>query len=519
MEIHLIDDPEFTDKPFKWEMEFQEIFESGGFDIVIGNPPYVRMEQFKDIKTYLKKNYLSYMGRADLYVYFFEKGLNILRKGGYFSFISSDKFIGSNYGKLLRKFVLKYQFLKYIEFKGKGVFKDATVDPCIIVLQKHSPLKDNTIKVNDKFEIPQLMLDSNIWNFQNPEIMNLKSKIEEKGIKISEINNLNISWGLRTGYNKAYILTENLKNKLINEYPPSSDVIKPILRGKDIKKNKFNYENLFVIIIKKGDGPKLKDIYPNIYEYLKQYEKNLKNRGQVKNGQHHWLELDNAPNISYLNSFKKPKLIYPEISTDIFTVFDNNKFYANNKCFIISSDNSIYLKYLSSLISSKTLNFFFKLVCNPIARTSINADETPRYNNSKIYIEQLPIYPLASEQQKSFVERVDLILNLNKSLQEEENSFKDWLMHTFNIEKLSQKLEKYYKLYFDDFLNELEKKKINVKSRDNYQTLKKEFNESINVINPLLQQIKETDSEIDQMVYDLYGLTPEEIKIIEEMNC
>ena len=91
-------------------------------------------------------------------------------------------------------------------------------------------------------------------------------------------------------------------------------------------------------------------------------------------------------------------------------------------------------------------------------------------------------------------------------------------MHTFNFEKLSQKMEKYYKLSFDDFLNEVKKKKVNVKSRDNYQTLKEEFEKSIKVINPLLQQIKVTDNEIDQMVYDLYGLTDEEIKIVEGIN-
>ncbi len=128
----------------------------------------------------------------------------------------------------------------------------------------------------------------------------------------------------------------------------------------------------------------------------------------------------------------------------------------------------------------------------------------------------MPIYPATIDEQNPLIKKADEILELNKNLQDEVKSFKDWLMHTFDIDKLSQKLEKYYELSFDIFLNEVKKKKVNVKSRDNYQTLKQEFEKSIAFINPLLIQINRTDNEINQMVYDLYDLTTEEIKIIED---
>jgi len=163
------------------------------------------------------------------------------------------------------------------------------------------------------------------------------------------------------------------------------------------------------------------------------------------------------------------------------------------------------LKYILAVLNSK----FAKFYLNGIRRHRI---EFYFYPDD---FKRLPIKKISLDHQFPFIEKADEMLELNRKVQDELNSFKDWLMHTFNIGKLSQKLEKYYELSFEDFLNEVKKKKINVKSRDNYQTLKEEFEKNIAVINPLLQEIEKTDNEIDQMVYDLYGLTSKEIKIIE----
>ena len=137
------------------------------------------------------------------------------------------------------------------------------------------------------------------------------------------------------------------------------------------------------------------------------------------------------------------------------------------------------------------------------------------YELRKIFIEQLPIYSATPEEQQPLIKKADLMLNLNRQLQEEVKDFQDWLQHTFGIEKLSKKLEKYYELSLDEFLEEARKKKVDVKARKNYQTLKDEFKESLSKIQPLLQDIEKTDAEIDWMVYELYGLTEEEIEIVE----
>lgn len=502
----LIDNPEYAgEKAFQWRKEFPEIFREGGFDIVIGNPPYVRQEKIKEIKPYLKEKYEVYTGTADLYVYFFEKGLKILKDGGMFSFICSNKFTGANYGRNLRRFILKNEFKQYVDYSGKNVFKDATVDPCIIIIKKGQNETKNRVLVNDEFEIYQSRLDEGAWNFVKPEILDLKDKIEGKGTKIGDLSSVHIHYGIKTGYNKAFIIDKKTRNRLIEEDPKSSDIIKPLLRGKDIKRYRIDFNGLYLIWTYVGVHI---ENYPAIKRHLEQYKNGLQRRNDKGD---YWWELRHC---NYYHEFEKPKLIYPNLASSLFAVFDSDKFYTNQKCFIITSQD-IDLEFLGALLSSKTLNFIFKLIGTPIARTSTSPYERPRYDLNKKYVEQLPIYPATPEQQAPIIEKADLMLRLNRNLQREINSFHGWLQRTFNIEKLSKKLEKYYELTFEDFLKEVGKKKVNIHRRKTQELLEEEFNESLHIIIPLLKQIEETDREIDEMVYHLYGLTDEERKIIE----
>lgn len=506
----LIDNPEYTDKPFNWEKEFPEIFKEGGFDVVIGNPPYVRHHKFKDSKPYLKDNYSTFTGLSDLYVYFFEKGINILKNSGMFAYICSNAFTTVNYGMNIRKFILKYNFLRYVDYTGKGVFGDVKVDPCIIILQKTIPNLNNEIFVNNEFFIDQKSLNEKNWSFKNPNLLNLKEKINLKGIKIKNMD-INVYIGIFTGYNTAFFIGEEEKVKIIHDDPKSEKFIKPLLRGRDVSGWKIDYKNLYLLYIPWKFS--IND-YPAIKKHLNRFRYNLENRSTTRDGGAEWYALQRYA-ADYIEEFYKPKLIFREISTRLFAVFDDNQFITNAKCFVITSQ-SIDLKFLCTLFNSKLLDFVFKLIGTPLARTSAKDTENPRYSLSKSYIEQLPIYHATPEQQQPFIEKADQMLKFNCHLQEEIKGFHDWLQHTFTIDKLSKKLEKYYELSLDDFLVEVRKKKVNIKSRENYQSLKTEFEKSIQVINPLLQEISVTDQEIDQMVYQLYGLTDEEIKIIED---
>lgn len=504
----IVDDPDYTDKPFKWNEEFKEIFETDGFDIVIGNPPYVRQELIKEIKPYLKDKYDVYTGIADLYVYFFEKGLEILKEKGKLGYISSNKFIKANYGKNLRKFILENSdFEMYFDHTYSNIFEDANTYPSIFILKKGKFNKENKVLVNDTFEVEELRLHNTSWGFEKPEILNLRDKIDRKGTKLKEVNGLNFYRGILTGYNEAFIIDKKTKHKLINEDKRNAEIIKPILRGKDIKRWKIDYKEKYLIFTRRGiDINK----YPTIKEHLSSFKERLrpKNEGQTigrKSGDYQWYEMQDT--ISYYKEFEKEKLIYPNISARLFATFSDEGIYPLDTCYFITSDD-INIKFLEILLSSKVLNFAFKFLGTPLRGN--------HFKLSKVFIEQLPIYPATPEQQKPFIGKADHMLQLNKELINEINSFKDWLKYTYKIEKFSKKLDKYYELSLDEFLSELEKKKVDTKSRDNYTTLKKEFEVSLNKIKPLIYKIEETDDEIDQMVYELYGLSNEEIGIIEE---
>ena len=215
------------------------------------------------------------------------------------------------------------------------------------------------------------------------------------------------------------------------------------------------------------------------------------------------------PSSENIKLFEKPKLIWQRVAKKpIFNYEPNGMVILDSMSFLILESNEYDLKYILCCLNNKIIEWYLRLIGHQYGNTGFLV--------SNQYVEKLPIYLATHEQQKLFIAKANQMLELNRILQDEIISFKNWFIYTFKIAKLSQKLDKYYKLSFDNFLIELKKKKVDVKSRENYQTLKLEFEKSIAIINPLLQQIKETDSEIDQMVYELYGLTNEEIKTIED---
>jgi hypothetical protein len=499
----LIDDSEFTDKPFNWKEKFENVFKEGGFGIVIGNPPYVRHQKIVASKPYLKENYETYTGRSDLYVYFFEKGLDMLKENGIFSFICSNKFIWANYGKPLRKMILRYQIKDYVDYTNQKVFQDATVDPCVIIIKKELPDVESTININKEFIINQNRLSEGVWNFKNPEILNLKEKIISRGLKLCEIEGFKILKGILTGYNKAFVIDENTKNEIISIDRKSKDVIKPLINGKDIKKWKIDYRNLYLLYIPWGFP--IED-YPAIKDHLLKYKEGLTARTEVINGNIDWFVLRRfAPD--YYKKFEDPKIIYPEISSDLFMTYTENTYFMNNKCFMITEVAGYDLKFLSALLSSKTLNFTFKLLGSPLGNSG--------YELLGSYIEQLPIYPASPENQTELIKKTDRIIQLNNELNSLTNSFKKYLNINFNLEEFSKKLESYYNLSEKDLFSELKKKNVKLNARK-IREISEEFKNSRNAINPLLLEIERTDDEIDHVVYDLYDLSKEEIKIIED---
>ena len=338
----------------------------GGFDVVIGNPPYIRQEDLKPIKPILEKQgYEVYNSTSDIYTYFYEKGWQILNNTGHLTFITSNKWMRAKYGEKLRKFFKEKTELKQIiDFGGHKVFESATVDTNILVFQKNvvtdpcacpdlngvcpdikgqpqgvaptglgehtgSPLRVLSIKsdfnhnidlsehfIQNAIAMNQQALDDKCFTFGDDAVMRLKKKIETIGTPLKDWD-VRIYRGIITGFNEAFIIDNETKESLCKEDPKSIEVLKPILRGRDIQRYGYKWAGLWLILAKYESHKYIESRYSAIYNHLKQYEMELKNRGQCRYsrnskssskeypGQHHWLELDNNPKNHYLFLFEK----------------------------------------------------------------------------------------------------------------------------------------------------------------------------------------------------------------------
>ena len=409
---------------FEWRLEFPEVLDDEGnfigFDLIIGNPPYIRQEEIKDRKQALKERYKIFDSRADIYTYFFEKGFALLKKGGYLSLVTSNKWTRAKYGKNLRELILEKSLLSYTDLTGAKVFAKATVDVSIILLQKSPPKSEfifnklETTKITSAYDMPPLLstslsfsiLNKEIFSFSTPEVLALKEKIEAIGTPLKDWD-ININRGIITGYNEAFIITTEKRDEILKnckdkkERDLTSQLIKKMLRGRDIRRYSYKWDGLWVIVVGFGAHEYLAKNYPSIYEHLKAHEENLKSRGQCTNkpitskkpypGQHHWLELDNNPAPSYLSRFEKEKIVWAETSNGIKFSIDLSKYFLDKTCFMLCVSKD-YLYYFYGVLNSKIASLYIQHTCSRLGKNG--------FSMSKIYIEKLPIPKITSTNKK-----------------------------------------------------------------------------------------------------------------------
>ena len=511
---------------FDWHDEFKEIFENGGFDVVIGNPPYVRQERITEIKSELEGNYKTYSGTCDLFVYFYELGYNILKDGGYLGYITSNKWMRTRYGGNLREFLKENVLIKEIvDLGGAKIFEDASVDTNILIFKKEDDkgiIRNNKFKAvlfndfknNEEFEehiknkgftMCQSSLSKDGFILIDKNILNLKKKIEKIGIPLKDWD-IKIYRGVLTGFNDAFIIDGKTKDELIKKDHKNKEIIKPILRGRDIKRYGYEFADLW--LINTHNGLKNKNIppvnvpkdYPVIYEWLKQFEEKLKKR--CDKGDNWW----NLRNCAYLEEFEKEKIVWNPVSGEYVFAYIESEMYFNNSLFMITGDN---LKYLLTLLNSKAYKWIMTIF------TNLSKIGNYAYG-SKEKIEKLPIPKIPENEQIPFIEKADKMIELNKKFINKKNKFLNRLKG-IGVNKISKKLENFYTLDFNELIKELKKQKIKLplKEQDEWEDY---FNDYKNELNEILSEIEKTDKEIDKMVYKLYNLTDEEINIIENIN-
>ena len=403
------------DNAIEWAIEFPEVIDENGkftgFDIVIGNPPYIQLQKMNNgADTLAKMNYATYVRSGDIYCLFYELAYKLLKKNGMLAYISSNKWMRAGYGEALRNFlVTKTDPVQLIDFSGEKVFQKVTVDVNILIYRKAenqfntlsciikgSDWRNNLSDYVRQYAVSNRFDSSGSWVILSPVEQSIKRKIESIGTPLKDWN-IKIYRGILTGYNEAFIIDGKKKDELISADSKSAEIIRPILRGRDIKRYGFDFADCWVILAKYGSYKYLESTYPAVYEHLCKYKEKLKNRGQCRYtssgkvnsgkdfpGQHHWLELDNNPCQEYLDDFSKQKIVWGEISDKPKFALDTcGEYTISNTAFMLTGD---HLEYLVAILNSEYSQYCFSRI------STTTGEGTVRWLKYKI--ETLPIPPL-----------------------------------------------------------------------------------------------------------------------------
>ena len=397
-----------------------------GFDVVIGNPPYVRQEKIKELKPTLKDQYDCYTGTADLYVYFYECGFRMLRNNGVLTYISSNKYFRSAYGKKLRDFLARQSTLsQLIDFGDAPVFTSIAYPSIITASKPHA--QDNylralnwepgpsidefgTIFQTKGFTMPQNALTSNSWQLTSPDALNLLEKLRSVGKPLGEYVKGRFYRGITTGLNEAFVVDNETRDELIAEHSSSTKVLKPFLRGRDVKRWQIEDTGLYLCYV--GWGLPIEE-YPAIYAHLKRFEERLKARPEVEQRRVPWYALSRYAS-DYWQEFEKFKIVYPDIAVSPQFAYDERGAYGGNTMYIVPTEEM----WLLGLLNSKAVFWFYTKTSTQIRGGFVRFIAQ--------YVSQIPIPPIKPAQKASISKIVNQILatkraNLDADVSDLEN--------------------------------------------------------------------------------------------------
>ena len=450
---------------FIWQVEFPEIFHEGGYDIVIGNPPYVDQRHIRKLKPILKKLFPEvYSGTADLYVYFYKRGIELLRPGGILTYISSNTFLHVEFGKNIRTFFTdKVCLHRLLDFGSVHVFK-ATVDTCIFLVENTVPNGEVFLVATcrDKADIPRLSeafeenafsmhvhdFSPDAWVLTSPETLNLLNRLQKMGTPLGEYVNWNFYRGLTTGCNEAFVISESVRQQLIAEDVSAVKLIKPSLRGRTLKDGKWKLRSVdeYIIVIASSSNNEwpwsdttdeseaeriFSNTYPTIYQHLIGYRDKLINRDD--RGKFYW-ELRSC---AYYTEFEKPKIIYPHFAKYLYAYYDTAEVYGVNTIYFIPTNDLSILAILGSKLFDWYARHKFQTLQDPWTGGSLLF--------KKVSMEAIPIADRTDAQKAALSALVEQIL-----------------------------------------------------------------------VDPNSDRVREIEREIDTLVYELYGLTDAEIALIKQ---
>ncbi|MDX5367395.1 MAG: N-6 DNA methylase [Alphaproteobacteria bacterium] len=388
----LIEDSNFAylKHAFTWETAFPEVFAEGGFDIVLGNPPYVRMEFLKAVKPYLERRYEVVSDRADLYCYFYERGLRLLKPGGRLGYISSNTFFKTGSGGPLREYLLREATIEgAVDFGDLQIFEGVTTYPAILTMKRGPAPEGHELRFwkldavpENNFQAaweaaagpyPQASLGAGSWELEGSALRALRDKIRKGKKTLKEVYGSPL-YGIKTGLNEAFVIDTPAKERLCAEDPRSAELLKPFLEGKDLKRWRAEPRGLWLIYIPKN---RIKiDDYPAIRNWLLPFKDRLERRATKQE----WFELQQAQE-AYAPHFEGKKIIYPHFSQGRKFLADTDGYYANNKCFFVPTSDL----HLLALLNSKLQWLILQGLCR-----AMRGGEW-RLELESQYVEQVPM--------------------------------------------------------------------------------------------------------------------------------
>jgi type I restriction-modification system DNA methylase subunit len=518
------------DAEFNWQKSFPDVFEDGGFDVVLGNPPYVRQELIKHLKAPLQETYAVYHGVADLYAYFFERGLSLLKKNGRLGYIASSTFFKTNAGGPLRKFIRDHARVEtIIDFGDMQVFEGATTYPAILIMQKESaedgvPLGFiNALEVTQKSDLgavltaepkqsTQAALKIDGWKLEDEALARLREKLMRTGKPLKEVCGSPL-YGIKTGCNEAFVIDRSTRDALIAEDANSADLLKSFLEGKDLKPWHVESRNMWLICVPKGWTNEqsgytqeadawlwMQSRYPAVCHWLEPFADKGRKRGDKGE---FWWELRVC---AYYEAFLAPKLFYADISERPNFSFDASGLYCANTGYFFPNGTH----YLVGLLQSKLLWLLFTGM-SPSVRGGF-------YRFFSQYVEQLPI-PEASESEQ---EATGNIAKGIQALAEKRYELESVMRHRIASDlggsknaKLTKKLQQWWLLDFPAFRAESKKcfkADIPLAERSDWEAY---LSSEAEKVAALSNQIKQKEAELNQRIYVLFHLCEEEILLIE----
>lgn len=515
----LIEDSNFAylDHAFTWETAFPRIFAEGGFDVVLGNPPYVRMELLKALKPYLERRYEVVSDRADLYCYFFERGLRLLKPGGRLGFISSNTFFKTGSGKPLREYLLREATIEsVVDFGDLQIFEGVTTYPAILTMKRGAAPKGHELRFwkvaalpEGNFQAtwgkaagpyPQAALGVGSWELENPALRALRDKLIKGRITLKEVFGSPLM-GVKTGLKPAFVIDTLTKERICASDPRSVDLIRPLIEGKSLQRWRADQNGHWLIYIPRNRIEI--DQYPAIRDWLLP----LKDRLEMRATQQAWFELQQAQE-AYVPYFEGPKIMWSDVASEARCHLDTSGAYGENTCYFLPCDKPGVVGFLNSKLA-----WFIVKALTPKAQGGYARFQTQ-------FVEQLPLI-------NAVVGNADLgqVAKLCHKLAEQRLTLQQALVRRIpdlcppgRDPKLTTRLQEWWTLSdFAEFRAEVKKvfkADIPLAERSAWEDWITRYRAEIA---RLSAEISKAESQIDSIVYSLFELTPEEVQLLESV--